>query len=45
MNYFVLGSWYAILPIITAFLFSIVYGSFANYVIQFFRIKKKKSYN
>ena len=42
MNYYVLGSWYAVLPISTAFLFSIVYGSFANYVIEFFRIKKKK---
>ena len=35
MHYFVLGSWYALLPIITAFLISIAYGSFANYVIDF----------
>ena len=42
MNYYVLGSWYAVLPISTAFLFSIVYGSFANYVIEYFRIKIKK---
>ena len=42
MNYFVLGSWYAILPISTAFLFSIVYGLFANYIIEFIRINKRK---
>ena len=35
MNYFVLGSWYALLPISTAFLISIVYGSFANFVIDY----------
>ena len=35
MHYFVLGSWYALLPICTAFLISIAYGSFANFVIDF----------
>ena len=35
MNYFVIGSWYALLPISTAFLISIVYGSFANFVIDY----------
>ena len=35
MHYFVLGSWYALLPISTAFLISIAYGSFANFVIVY----------
>ena len=35
MHYFVLGSWYALLPIITAFIISIVYGAFANFVIDY----------
>lgn len=35
MHYFVLGSWYALLPISTAFLISIAYGSFANFVIDY----------
>ena len=35
MHYFVLGSWYALLPISTAFLISIAYGSFANFVIYY----------
>ena len=44
MHYFVLGSWYAILPISTAFLISIAYGSFANFVIVFIRkIQEKNS--
>jgi len=44
MHYFVLGSWYALLPISTAFLISIAYGSFANFVIVFFgKIHDKKS--
>ena len=44
MHYFVLGSWYALLPIITAFLISIVYGSFSNYVIEYFnRIQKERN--
>ena len=44
MNYFVLGSWYALLPIGTAFLISIAYGSFANFVIDYIgKIQEKKS--
>ena len=44
MQYFVLGSWYAVLPICTAFLISIAYGLFANYVIDYIgKIQKKKS--
>ena len=35
MYYFVLGSWYALLPISTAFLISLTYGSFANFVIDY----------
>ena len=35
MHYFVLGSWYVLLPISTAFLISIAYGSFANFVIVY----------
>ena len=35
MHYFVLGSWYDLLPISTAFLISIAYGSFANFVIDY----------
>tara|TARA_B100001123_G_C14583283_1_gene739046 strand:- start:37 stop:258 length:222 start_codon:yes stop_codon:yes gene_type:complete len=43
MHYFVLGSWYALLPISTAFIISIAYGSFANFVIDYFgKIKEKK---
>ena len=44
MHYFVLGSWYAILPISTAFVISIAYGSFANFVINYIgKLQKKKS--
>ena len=44
MHYFVLGSWYALLPISTAFLISIVYGSFSNYVIEYLnRIQKERN--
>ena len=44
MNYFVLGSWYALLPICTAFVISIAYGSFANFVIDYIgKIKDKKN--
>ena len=44
MHYFVLGSWYALLPICTAFLISIAYGSFANFVIDYIgKIQEKKS--
>ena len=35
LHYFVLGSWYALLPIGTAFLISIAYGSFASLVIDY----------
>ena len=35
MHYFDLGSWYALLPISTAFLISLTYGSFANFVIDY----------
>ena len=44
MHYFVLGSWYTLLPISTAFLISLAYGSFANFVIDYIgNIKEKKS--
>ena len=44
MHYFVLGSWYALFPIITAFLISIAYGSFANFVIEYVvKIQEKKN--
>lgn len=44
MHYFVLGSWYALLPISTAFLISIAYGSFANFVIDYIgKIQETKS--
>ena len=44
MHYFALGSWHALLPISTAFLISIVYGSFSNYVIEYFnRIQKERN--
>ena len=44
MHYFILGSWYALLPISTAFLISIAYGSFANFVIDYIgKIKEKKN--
>ena len=44
MHYFVLGSWYALLPICTAFLISIAYGSFANFVIVYIgKIQEKKT--
>ena len=43
MHYFVLGSWYALLPICTALLLSIAYGSFANFVIDYIgKIQEKK---
>ena len=44
MHYFVLGSWYALLPISTVFSISIAYGSFANFVIDYIgKIQKTKS--
>ena len=44
MHYFVLGSWYALLPISTAFLISIAYGLFAKFVIDYIgKIQEKKS--
>ena len=44
MHYFVLGSWYVLLPISTAFFISIVYGLFANFVIDYIgKIQQKKS--
>ena len=44
MHYFVLGAWYSLLPISTAFLISLAYGSFANFVIDYIgNIQKKKS--
>ena len=44
MHYFVLGSWYALLPISTAFVISIAYGSFANFVINYIgKLQEKKS--
>jgi len=42
MHYFVLGSWYALLPIGTAFVISIAYGSFANFVIDYFGKNSKE---
>ena len=42
MHYFILGSWYAVLPISTAFLISIAYGSFANFVIDYIGIIQEK---
>tara|TARA_B100001250_G_C19653200_1_gene723649 strand:- start:389 stop:658 length:270 start_codon:yes stop_codon:yes gene_type:complete len=36
------GSWYAIFPILTAFLFSLVHGSFASNLIKAIGIKEKK---
>ena len=43
MQYFVLGSWYALLPICTALIISIAYGSFANFVIDYIgKIQEKK---
>ena len=44
MHYFVLGSWYALFPISTAFIISIAYGAFANFVIDYIgniQVKKK----
>ena len=43
MHYFVLGSWYAFLPICTAFAISIAYGSFANFVIDYIRKIQEKN--
>ena len=44
MHYFILGSWYALLPIATAFLISIAYGLFANFIIDYIvKIQEKKS--
>ena len=43
MHYFVLGSWYALLPISTAFLISIAYGLFANFVIDYISKIKERS--
>ena len=43
MYYFVLGSWYALLPISTALLISLAYGSFANFVIDYIgKFQQKK---
>ena len=45
MHYFVLGSWYTLLPISTAFIISIVYGAFANFVIDYIgNIKEKNKF-
>ena len=44
MHYFVLGSWYCLLPICTALLISIAYASFANFVIDYIgKLQEKKS--
>ena len=44
MHYYVLGSWYALLPICTAFVISIAYGLFANFVIDYIsNIQEKKN--
>jgi hypothetical protein len=42
MEYFVRGGAYAILPIVTALYFSIVYGSFASTVISITGLKAAK---
>jgi hypothetical protein len=37
-----LGSWYAVLPIVTVFFFSFVHGAFANYVWKALGIRAKR---
>jgi len=39
---FAQGSWYAILPIATVFLFSLVHGAFASYIWSLLGIEARK---
>jgi bacteriorhodopsin len=39
---FAQGSWYAILPVATVFLFSVVHGTFASYLGSLLGIEAKK---
>jgi hypothetical protein len=39
---FAQGSWYAILPVATVFLFSVVHGTFASYLWSLLGIEAKK---
>jgi len=42
MNNFSKGNWYAVYPIVTAFLFSLVHGVFASYFINALGLEEKK---
>ena len=42
-QFFARGAWYAILPIITVFLFSFVHGSFASHVWTLLGIEARKT--
>lgn len=42
-HFFARGAWYAILPIITVFLFSFVHGSFASHVWTLLGIEARKT--
>jgi uncharacterized membrane protein HdeD (DUF308 family) len=39
---FARGTWYAVLPIVTVFLFSLVHGAFASYLWSLLGIEAKK---
>ncbi|MCK5138456.1 MAG: hypothetical protein KAQ85_01310 [Thermodesulfovibrionia bacterium] len=39
---FTKGQWYAVLPIITVFIFSFVHGAFASYVLSTLGIEAKR---
>jgi hypothetical protein len=41
-NYFTEGGYYAALPVLVAFFFSFIHGSFANYVLSVLGIEAKK---
>ena len=42
-HFFARGAWYAILPILTVFLFSFVHGAFASHVWTFLGIEARKT--
>ena len=42
-HFFARGAWYAILPIITVFLFSFVHGSFASHIWTLLGIEARKT--
>lgn len=42
-SFFARGAWYAILPILTVFLFSFVHGSFASHVWTLLGIEARKT--